>query len=262
MTYRTQLTMQIFLTRAAGPMAGQKLTLEAESVWAVDHLKEHVEEKHGIPSALQRIYSVDGVEMVGPRTLADYGIGMLAELKLVERPPSVLCAEQGTVDEALAHLHGMSDGLRRRWEELSAAAQALEDEKLALFQANSGGAKLKKKLKLNVGGTEYKGVKRETLCAVPESHLAELFSGRWEQCLLRDHFSNIFLDIDPACFDKILAFLVDLKQRPDEPAGAMFAFPQNKSCCALRCYRWPMLHLPLLTHAWPFLQLSQEFLRS
>ena len=72
MTYRTQLTMQIFLTRAAGPMAGQKLTLdEAESVWAVDHLKEHVEEVHGIPSALQRIYSADGVEMVGPRTLAD-----------------------------------------------------------------------------------------------------------------------------------------------------------------------------------------------
>ena len=104
-------------------------------------------------------------------------------------------------------------------------------------------------------------MKRETLCAVPESHLAELFSGRWEQCLLRDHSSNIFLDIDPTCFDKILAFLVDLKQRPDEPAGAVFAFPPKKKLLRAALLP-PLLHLPLLTQVWPFLQLSQEFLRT
>eukprot|EP01043_Picozoa_sp_COSAG02_P000650 COSAG02_NODE_12_length_58022_cov_242.077379_33_plen_293_part_00 len=224
--------MQIFLTRAAGPMAGQKLTLEVQSGWTVDRLKKYLEDEHGVRCIKQRII-VEGVHMVGARTLADYGIGLETDLKLVERPPAALSDEQGAVDEALTHLHSMSDGLRRRWEEVSAAAQALEDEKAALLQANSGGAKLKKKLKLNVGGTEYKGVKRETLCAVPESHLAQLFSGRWEQCLLRDSSGNIFLDIDPACFDKILAFLVELKQRPGEPAGAPPPLPLQgcERCC-------------------------------
>lgn len=240
-------------------MAGQKLTLEVQSGWTVNRLKKYLEDEHGVRCIKQRI-SVEGVHMVGARTLADYGIGLEADLKLVERPPAAISDEQGGVDEALTHLHSMSDGLRRRWEEVSAAAQALEDEKAALLQANSGGAKLKKKLKLNVGGTEYKGVKRETLCAVPESHLAELFSGRWEQCLLRDSSGSIFLDIDPACFDKVLALLVELKQRPGEPAGA----PPPLTLAGLRTHLPPGAGLPaavLLTPAWccqPF----REFRRS
>jgi hypothetical protein len=211
--------MQLFVTRAAGPKAGQKLTLEVESGWSVEQLSEHIAAEHGIAPAHQHL-SVNGMDMVGERTLSDYGIGREAELKLVERPPAAHADEQGTAEGALVHLHGMADGLRGRWAQVSATARALEDSKVALLQAN-GGAKLKKKLTLNVGGTVFKGVKRETLCAVPGSHLAELFSGRWEERLLRDSKGRIFLDVNPECFGKILTFLGDRKQRPDDPIGAL-----------------------------------------
>ena len=47
--------MQIFLTRAAGPMAGQKLTLEVQSGWTVNRLKKYLEDEHGrIAAARQR----------------------------------------------------------------------------------------------------------------------------------------------------------------------------------------------------------------
>ena len=211
--------MQLFVTRAAGPKAGQKLTLEVESGWSVEQLSEHIAAEHGIAPAHQHL-SVNGMDMVGERTLSDYGIGREAELKLVERPPAAHADKQGTAEAALVHLHGMADGLRGRWAQVSATARALEDSKVALLQAN-GGAKLKKKLTLNVGGTVFKGVKRETLCAVPGSHLAELFSGRWEERLLRDSKGRIFLDVNPECFGKILTFLGDRKQRPDDPIGAL-----------------------------------------
>lgn len=158
---------------------------------------------------------------VEPGVIGEHG------LKLVERPPAPHANEQGTAEGELAHLHGMADGLRGRWAQVSATAQVLEDSKIALIQAN-GGAKLKKKLKLNVGGTEFKGVKRETLCAVPESHLAELFSGRWEERLLRDSKGRIFLDVNPESFGKILTLLGDRKQRPGEPVGA----PSSSSAAA------------------------------
>ena len=58
-------------------------------------------------------------------------------------------------------------------------------------QRPPGGKKLKKKLKLNVGGRIFKDVLRETLCYVEGSHLAELFSGRREGKLLRDSSGKI-----------------------------------------------------------------------
>jgi hypothetical protein len=90
--------MQIFVVRAAGPKAGQKLTLEVESAWTVEKLSAHIAEEHGISQELQRL-SFHDVDMVGERTLSAYEIHMEAELKLVERPPAVLADEQGTADE-------------------------------------------------------------------------------------------------------------------------------------------------------------------
>ena len=109
---------------------------------------------------------------------------MEAELLLVVRPEQPRSDAQGTTIAELTRLSGMSTGLANRWQMVAADARKLEEDKQALVQANSGG-KLKKKFKLNVGGTIFKNVKRETLCLVPERNLAQLFSGRWEQLLLR-----------------------------------------------------------------------------
>ena len=95
--------MQIFVGVPAGAgrvKAGQKLTLEVESDWSVDRLKEQISAEHGILPAAQRL-SVNSVVMVGDRKLADYEIRMEAELKLVELNPLQLqvqhADEQGAV---------------------------------------------------------------------------------------------------------------------------------------------------------------------
>eukprot|EP00439_Symbiodinium_sp_Y106_P063054 s1451_g9.t1 len=72
---------------------------------------------------------------------------------------------------------------------------------------------------LNVGGKTYT-VKRETLCVCRGSFLAELFSGRWDQLLQKDDQSQFFLDIDPAVFEIVLAWLRDCKiESPTRPAS-------------------------------------------
>lgn len=65
-------------------------------------------------------------------------------------------------------------------------------------------------LELNVGGASL-FVKREILTQFPGSGLAELFSGRWDEKLLRDAKGCIFLDIDPDAFKRIVIFLQQSK---------------------------------------------------
>ena len=80
------LKMQIFVGVPAGAgrvKAGQKLTLEVESDWSVDRLKEQISAEHGILPAAQRL-SFMGEEIVGHRKLADYEIRLEAELQLVQ----------------------------------------------------------------------------------------------------------------------------------------------------------------------------------
>ena len=63
-------------------------------------------------------------------------------------------------------------------------------------------------------------MKRETLCVCRGSFLAELFSGRWDQLLQKDDQSQFFLDIDPAVFEIVLAWLRDCKiESPTRPAS-------------------------------------------
>ena len=64
-------------------------------------------------------------------------------------------------------------------------------------------------LKLNVGGEIIK-VNRNVLTQVKGSRLEIMFSGRWENQLLRDENGMIFLDIDPYCFKKIIEYLMKL----------------------------------------------------
>ena len=205
--------MQIFVHKAKD---GHTLTFEVEGDWTVARLKEAVEgHEHGIPAELQMLL-FQAMEMLGERTLADYNIHKESELKLIERVAAPQADEQGTAAVEIARIEGMGDGMCAGWVELTADKRALDEAQKALVQANGGG-KLKKKLKLNVGGTIFKNVKRETLCVVVDSNLAKLFSGRWEGRLQRDSKRNVYLDLPSECFGEILTFLSDRKLRPDDP---------------------------------------------
>ena len=54
-------------------------------------------------------------------------------------------------------------------------------------------------------------VKRETLCLFKDSHLAILFSGRWDSKLSLDSEGSIFLDVDPLYFKMIIEYLQETK---------------------------------------------------
>ncbi len=127
--------------------------------------------------------------------------------------------QMAAATEQLAAMHA---GLARRADELHASIAALEARKLALRQQN-GGDKVKDRLKLNVGG-EHVNTKRSILCAAfPDSWLDALFSGRWENKLLRDPKDpkRIFLDLNPEIFRELVKFCMDSQ----EPTAGLLELP-------------------------------------
>eukprot|EP00979_Chaetoceros_neogracilis_P012637 scaffold3389_cov188-Chaetoceros_neogracile.AAC.12 len=85
-----------------------------------------------------------------------------------------------------------------------------------------GGAdiKLSDIIRLNVRGTEM-FARRDTLTVVKSSRLEALFSGRWENQLLRDDQGRVFMDVDPKSFKKILEYLYMMKISEDNDAPPM-----------------------------------------
>jgi hypothetical protein len=217
--------MQVFVTRARD---GRVMTFEVEGDWTVAQLKDAVAaHEYGAPVERQRVF-LNAMELLGARKLAEYGVKKEAEMKLIERETMPHADEQGSTAVELAKIAGMGDGLAAGWAELSEDKRRLAEAKQALAQANMPeDGKVRKKLKLNVGGTLFKNVKRETLCIVPESNLAKLLSGRWERSLLRDKDGNPFLDLPNECFGEIMTFLGDRKLRPGDPI-ALPAVPEEQ----------------------------------
>jgi hypothetical protein len=82
-----------------------------------------------------------------------------------------------------------------------------------------GGAEIKLSdiIRLNVRGTEM-FARRDTLTVVKSSRLEALFSGRWENQLLRDDQDRVFMDVDPKSFKKILEYLYMVKISEDGDA--------------------------------------------
>eukprot|EP00581_Thalassiosira_minuscula_P019375 CAMPEP_0183715018 /NCGR_PEP_ID=MMETSP0737-20130205/9394_1 /TAXON_ID=385413 /ORGANISM="Thalassiosira miniscula, Strain CCMP1093" /LENGTH=869 /DNA_ID=CAMNT_0025944071 /DNA_START=140 /DNA_END=2749 /DNA_ORIENTATION=+ len=70
-------------------------------------------------------------------------------------------------------------------------------------------------LEINAGG-RIVAARRSTLCQIEGSHLATLFSGRYENQLQRDDAGRIFLDVNPKCFRAIVDYLNYLKLSPLE----------------------------------------------
>uniref|UniRef100_A0A7S4V9B6 Potassium channel tetramerisation-type BTB domain-containing protein n=1 Tax=Ditylum brightwellii TaxID=49249 RepID=A0A7S4V9B6_9STRA len=65
-------------------------------------------------------------------------------------------------------------------------------------------------LKINVGGRIITAT-RSALTYQKGSMLEAMFSGRWEKMLQRDECNNIFLDMNPNCFQTIVDYLVEMR---------------------------------------------------
>eukprot|EP00928_Gymnodinium_smaydae_P046917 TRINITY_DN31283_c0_g1_i1.p1 TRINITY_DN31283_c0_g1~~TRINITY_DN31283_c0_g1_i1.p1 ORF type:complete len:339 (-),score=41.30 TRINITY_DN31283_c0_g1_i1:58-1074(-) len=107
------------------------------------------------------------------------------------------------------------NSLEHREVELKTAQEILIAEKAAM---NALGVRVTHDeiLNINVGGKLF-ATQRSTLLTAPEgSMLHSMFSGRWEQCLQHDAQGNIFLDMSPSIFGKILAYLRTLRLAPPE----------------------------------------------
>ena len=130
------------------------------------------------------------------------------------------CSEASAItDDALKILETTRQNLtleRNRLEERQHSLQQRRDE----LATSNGGTEASSgdRMKLNVGGARITAL-RETLTQFPDSKLAALFSGRWDQKLQRDKKGRIFLDINPVCFKKILDFhkLLKLSSPGDPP---------------------------------------------
>jgi len=71
-------------------------------------------------------------------------------------------------------------------------------------------------IRLSVRGTEM-FARRDTLTIVTGSRLEALFSGRWENQLLRDSTGRVFIDVNFDVFKKILEYLYMVKISDDVP---------------------------------------------
>ena len=126
--------------------------------------------------------------------------------------------------------------LRSKAAELQQRHTSLSGQQAALAEKH-GGAKVSgsDRLKLNVGGTRV-AVRREVMTQFPGTLLEALFSGRWEDALLRDKTGRIFLDVSPPCFKKIVDFLNLMKiADPTDPPELPDTAPEDREAFARLC---------------------------
>jgi hypothetical protein len=123
---------------------------------------------------------------------------------------------QNATDDSLKTLEKNIEVTEQQSTELKKRCKDLIDRQEALARQNGGeDAKPCDIMVLNVNGTEM-FARRDTLTIVEGSRLEALFSGRWENQLLRDSKGRIFLDLNPLAFRKILEYLYILKIKDEE----------------------------------------------
>mmetsp|Transcript_14226 Transcript_14226/g.27607 ORF Transcript_14226/g.27607 Transcript_14226/m.27607 type:complete len:282 (+) Transcript_14226:45-890(+) len=89
-------------------------------------------------------------------------------------------------------------------------------------------------VRINAGGTFFQA-SLSTLCQVPDSALASMLSGRWEQGLVRDDVGAVFLDVTPAVFELVLSHLRARRIRP-EARLPVAAAPYHEELQAFLCF--------------------------
>ena len=188
------------------------MTLEVEGGMLTEELTAMIEAADADLPAAEHCLLIGegkGTRLVNGMPLSDFGMTKEIDLRLVPRQRPPPDASQVRMAEAMAQLAEMQVGLACRWDEHHDSVEALESRKLAIVKRHGGG-NVKDRLKLTVGG-EQVTTKRSTLCTpFPSSKLDALFSGRYENALLRDpkDKKRIFLDLNPECFRKLLEFCV------------------------------------------------------
>ncbi|XP_028409764.1 uncharacterized protein LOC114532454 [Dendronephthya gigantea] len=101
-------------------------------------------------------------------------------------------------------------------EKLQAAIEVYEAEKKELDAVAVDDDDV---IHMNVGGQKFTTT-RSTLCQIEDSLLASMFSGRWENSVLRDQDGAVFFDYNPKYFDFILAYLrAKTMATPENPAA-------------------------------------------
>ena len=80
---------------------------------------------------------------------------------------------------------------------------------------------------LNVGGQKFTTT-RSTLCQVEGSLLASMFSGRWEDSVVRDQDGAVFFDFDPQYFGLILSYLRTKKIATSENPTSLPNVPKSQ----------------------------------
>ena len=103
-------------------------------------------------------------------------------------------------------------------------------------------------IELNVAGKLLRGTRR-MFTQLPGTRLEALFSGRWENQLVRDEMGRPFLDINPKCFEEIVKYLSRMERAgPDNPpdlpavdAEHEFAFNQQLAFFGLTEVLMPVL---------------------
>merc|ERR1712196_142369 len=115
-------------------------------------------------------------------------------------------------DGVMAKLSEEKKTLADREATLKRSRDQLEAEKTAMTAAGISEDDL---LHLNVGG-EIFAVKRSTLLIGPEdSYLKAMFSGRWDESVIRDPEGRIVLNMTPKVFSTILSYLRTVQLFPE-----------------------------------------------
>jgi hypothetical protein len=129
----------------------------------------------------------------------------LSTLELLQNAQASLAADA-------ASLAADAAGVERQRDALAAERAALEAERALM----AGAATDSDLVQLNVGGALC-CTQRRTLACASGSLLAAMFSGRWEQSLVRDADGRAFLDDDP---EEFRALLGALRARAADATGA------------------------------------------
>eukprot|EP00386_Alphamonas_edax_P006398 GDKI01020711.1.p1 GENE.GDKI01020711.1~~GDKI01020711.1.p1 ORF type:complete len:255 (+),score=59.79 GDKI01020711.1:147-911(+) len=133
-----------------------------------------------------------------------------------------LSAQQTAVNNVLIE----QEQTLKDWErKLKEREEAFEREKEKMVKMGVKGTDI---IELDVGGRVFKTT-RATLCAQPDTLLAVMFSGRWEDSLHRDPKTGAaFLDCDPDLFAILLNHLRSLQLSPDHPLPSPSLSPEMK----------------------------------
>ena len=115
--------------------------------------------------------------------------------------------------------------LKKRREDITARQEALSTQ--------NGGATCKPSdiIKLNISSCLL-FARRDTLTCVKGSRLDGLFSGRWENQLLRDDKGRVFMDLDADAFKKVLAYLYTIKTSLRQFKEGRIPYPAIESAVA------------------------------